>query len=93
MKAQVDNTYKAESSPKSIEKTEIPKLRVLAFSTLAYSPKGAPKPEKDPIVVISTVTNAGEEKQFVAKDSDDKTVLEAFVKRVRDFDPDAGAVY
>jgi DNA polymerase I len=90
MKAQVDKVYKAKSLPKSIEKTEIPKLRVLGFSTLAYSSKGAPKPEKDPVVLISTATNQGKEsKQFVAKDSDDdKTVLEAFVKHVRDFDPD-----
>jgi len=88
MKAQVDKVYKAESAPKSIDKAEIPKLRVLGFSTLAYSPKGAAKPEKDPVVVISTATNRGEEKQFVAKDADDKAVLEAFVKHVVEFNPD-----
>jgi DNA polymerase I len=88
VKAQVDKVYKAENAPRSIEKAEIPRLRVLGFSTLAYSPKGAPKPEKDPVVIISTATNQGEGKQFVAEDADDKTVLEAFVKHVRDFDPD-----
>lgn len=86
--AQVDKLYIARSLPKSIEKTELPQLRVLGFSTLAYSPKGAPKPEKDPVVIISVASNTGEEAQFVAQKSDDKPVLEEFVKYVRDFDPD-----
>jgi len=88
MEAQVDKVYTAKSFPKSAEKTEVPQLRVLGFSTIAYSPKGAPKPEKDPVVIISVASNTGEKLQFGAKNSDDKPVLEAFVKYVRDFDPD-----
>jgi len=85
---QTDKLYTAKSSPKSVEKTEVPQLRILGFSTLAYSPKGAPKPEKDPVVIISVASNTGEEAQFVAQKSDDKPVLEEFVRYVRDFDPD-----
>jgi DNA polymerase I len=85
---QVDKLYVAKTFPKSIERAEIPELKVLGFSTLAYSPKGAPKPEKDPVAIISIATNTGEEAQFVAQKSDDKLALEAFVKYVRDFDPD-----
>jgi len=84
---QVDKLYTAKSSPKSIKKTELPQLRVLGFSTLACSPKGAPKPEKDPVAIISVATNTSKEAQFVAK-KDDKLVLEEFVKSVKDFDPD-----
>jgi len=90
---QVDKIYIAKSPPKSIEKVEIPQLRVLGFSTIAYSPKGAPKPEKNPVVIISVATNTREEKQFVAEDSNDKPVLEAFIKYVRDFNPDVIAGY
>jgi len=85
---QADKLYSAKSFPKSIEETELPQLRVLGFSTTAYSAKGTPKPEKDPVVIISVATNTGEEAQFVAQKSDDKPVLEEFVKYVRDFDPD-----
>jgi len=85
---QVDELYNAKSFPRSVEKTELPQLRVLGFSTIAYSQKGAPKPEKDPVIIISVTTNTGEEAQFVAPRSDDKPVLERFVKYVRDFDPD-----
>jgi DNA polymerase I len=83
-----DKVYLAKSFPKAIEKTELPQLRILAISTIAYSPQGSPKPEKNPVVIISTITNAGEEKQFVVKDFDDKTVLDAFIKYVQNFDPD-----
>lgn len=84
---QVDQVYLAKTFPKTIERAEVPQLRILGFSTLAYSPKGAPKPEKNPIVIISVATNIGKQAQFVAK-SDDKPVFEEFVKYVRDFDPD-----
>lgn len=86
--AQVDKVYLAKSSPKGIEKVDIPKLRILGFSTVAYSPKGTPKPDKDPVVIISVKTSSGAEKQFVAKDSNDKPVLQAFMKCVKEFDPD-----
>jgi len=90
---QIDKLYVAKSSPKIIEKVEIPQLRVLGFSTIAYSPKGAPKPDKNPVVIISVATDTGAEKQFVATDSNDKPILEAFIKFVRDFDPDIIAGY
>ena len=85
---QVDQLYLAKTFPKSIERAEVPELRILGFSTLAYSPKGAPKPEKDPVVIISVATNKGEEAQFVMQKADDKPVLNEFVKYVKDFDPD-----
>jgi len=85
---QTDQLYTAKSLPKSIEKTEPPQLRVLGFSTLAYSPKGAPKPEKDPVAITSVATNTGKKAQFTAQKSDDKPVLEEFLKYVSDFDPD-----
>ena len=90
---QVDKLYVAKSRPKSVDRVEVPKLRVLGFSTIAYSSKGAPKADKNPVVVVSVSTSGGVEKQFVAGDSDDRSVLEAFVRYVRDFDPDVIAGY
>ena len=83
-----DKVYLAKSFPKATEKTELPQLRILAISTIAYSSRGSPKPEKNPVVIVSTITNTGEEKQFVTKDFDDKPVLDSFIKYVQDFDPD-----
>ena len=89
----VGRAYLAKSFPKAIEKTELPQLRILAFSTVTYSPQGSPKPEKNPVVIMSTNTNTGEKKQFVAKDFDDNAVLASFIKYVQDFDPDIIAGY
>ncbi|MEM2419900.1 MAG: DNA polymerase domain-containing protein [Candidatus Bathyarchaeia archaeon] len=85
----VDGVYLAKSSPRLIERVDVPDLRILGFSMICYSREGAPKPDRNPVVIISTVTNSGEEKQFLAgEDRDDKPVLEAFMQHVRSFDPD-----
>jgi len=86
---QVDKVYAAKTFPKLMEKTEAPQLRILGFSTICYSREGSPKPDRNPVIIISTATNQGEEKQFLASENkNDKTVLEAFVDYVKNFDPD-----
>jgi len=86
---QVDHVYVAASPPKFVERAEVPNLRVLGFSTICYSREGAPKPDRNPVVIISVATNSGEKKQFIAGDDrNDKPVLEAFMDYVRSFDPD-----
>lgn len=85
----IDSVYKAESCPKSLEKTDVPKLKILGFSTVFYSREGSPKPETSPVIIISTSTNNGEEKCFLAdEDKNDKTLLQEFIAHVRNFDPD-----
>jgi len=86
---QVDHVYIATYTPRFIEKTELPNLRILGFSIICYSREGEPKPDRNPLVMISVATNTGEEKQFLAgEEKNDKPVLEAFINFVRSFDPD-----
>jgi DNA polymerase I len=85
---QVDKVYTAKSLPKFIEKAEVPQLRILGFSTICYSKEGSPKPDRNPIAIISVTTNKGEEEQFLAEDQNDKLILQAFVDYVQNFDPD-----
>jgi len=92
-RVQVDKVYIAKSPPKSVEKETVPKLRALGFSMIAYSSKGAPKPDKNPVVIISAATNNGKEQQLIAKNANDKSVLSSFIEFVRDFDPDIIAGY
>ncbi|MEM3641400.1 MAG: 3'-5' exonuclease, partial [Candidatus Bathyarchaeia archaeon] len=85
----VDRVYAAKSPPKFVERTDVPNLRVLGFSTICYSREGSPKPDRNPVVIISAATNSGEGRQFLAgEDKNDKPVLEAFIDYVRSFDPD-----
>lgn len=89
----VDRTYLAKPSPRPVERDETPALRVLSFSMTPYSPRGSPKPDRDPIVIISTRTSRGEKRQFVAEEQDDRRVIEAFIRHVHEFDPDIIAGY
>ncbi|MEM3730468.1 MAG: DNA polymerase domain-containing protein [Candidatus Bathyarchaeia archaeon] len=85
----VDKFYTAKSPPKLVEKTEIPQLKILGFSTICYSREGSPKPDRNPVVIVSTATNTGEQRLFLADENkNDKQLLEAFINYVLDFDPD-----
>jgi DNA polymerase I len=87
--ARVEIIYQAKAAPQVVEKTELPPLRILSFSAIYYSKEGSPNPERNPVVIISTENTTGEKKQFMASDDrNDKPVLEAFTKYVRNFDPD-----
>ncbi|MEM2320006.1 MAG: DNA polymerase domain-containing protein [Candidatus Bathyarchaeia archaeon] len=85
----VDHVYVAKSPPRLVEKTDVPNLKILGFSMICYSREGAPKPDRNPVVIISAATNTGVEKQFLAgADKNDKPLLEAFISFVQSFDPD-----
>jgi len=86
---QVDKVYAAKSLPKLVEKANTPQLKILSFSTICYSREGSPKPDRNPVVMISIATNTGEEKQFLADDKkNDKALLKAFIEYVCNFNPD-----
>ena len=85
----VEKIYEAKSPPSPIDKDLAPKLRTLAFSLICYSREGSPKPNRNPILILSTVTSNGQEKQFIANDEkDDKPLIQAFINYIRSFDPD-----
>jgi len=85
----IDKVYSAKSFPKHVEEVEVPRLRVLGFSTIYYSLEGSPRPDRNPIIIISAATNSGEQKQFLADENrNDKRVLEGFVNYVESVDPD-----
>ncbi|MFB0543211.1 MAG: DNA-directed DNA polymerase [Candidatus Bathyarchaeia archaeon] len=85
---QVEEIYRAKAPPKYVERAEIPSPRILGFTMVAYGRRGTPKPERDPVVVLSVATNSGEEAQFIAEEGDDRHIIEDFIQYVRGFDPD-----
>ena len=90
----VAKVYAANSPPKPLEDVSLPTLRVLGFSMICYSREGSPKPDRNPVLIISTSASDGEEKQFIAnEDKDDKPVIEAFLAYICQFDPDIIASY
>jgi DNA polymerase I len=86
---QVDKVYTAKTFPKFIEEVATPQLRILGFSAIYHSREGSPKPDRNPVVIISVATNSGEAKQFLADENkNDKQLLESFINYVQSFDPD-----
>lgn len=84
----VDDEYEVVGFIKSIEDTTPPKsLRLLAFDIEVYSP-GYPKPERDPVIVISLVNDRGEVRQLTARDKDDRDLILEFIDYVKKYDPD-----
>ncbi|MFO7872119.1 MAG: DNA-directed DNA polymerase [Candidatus Undinarchaeales archaeon] len=63
-----DKFIEIEGNPKSTEKP-IPKLKVMAFDIEVYNPKGAPRPKKDEIIMLSLKSGA-EEKVISTKTVD-----------------------
>lgn len=89
LNVRADKIYIAKSTPKLLDRHDTPTLRILSFSMVCYSREGSPKPDRNPIVIISTSTSTGEEKQFIAdEDKNDEPLLKQFINYVQKFDPD-----
>ena len=88
LNVQVDKVYIARSPPKRIEMNDLPKLRILSFFPVYYASKGSPKPERDPIVIIATAANNGENRIFTASEYEDRDLLRSFIDYVKSLDPD-----
>jgi len=84
----VDRVYVIKSKPRQIEEHHIPKLKVLAFDIEVYNPKGMPHPDKDPVIVITTMTYENGIKTFLANELNDRNVIKEFVEYVQTYDPD-----
>lgn len=88
----VNKVYRLRGFPVVIEKIEPAPLRILCFSMICYSPIGTANPEINPVIILTTASNKGECKQFVAKESaagiDDRSVIEGLSRIISDFSPD-----
>jgi len=85
--AHIDNAYASLSSPRPIALDSIPRLRILAFSTMAFAEKGSPHASQDPISIISVAASDGKVRDFSRSGKSDHDVLAEFVRYVTDFDP------
>ena len=80
----VDAVYKALSRPKPYPKDEIPPLRILAFDIECYNKAGSPVPQRDPIIIISLVSDQGT-KILTADDHEDSKIIKDFVDFIQSY--------
>ena len=89
-----DRFFNAKRPPKLVNKEKSPQLRLLSFSMICYSREGSPKAYRNPVIILSTITNTGETREFLASEGeDDKVLLQRFHDYIVDFDPDVVAGY
>jgi len=62
-----------------------PPLHVLSFDAVYYSKSGSPRPERDPVIIISITTLKGLKIQLVG---DEKEILREFIRIIEEEDPD-----
>lgn len=78
-KARVDGVCLLSQPPRPIEKVDIPALKILAFSFICHDQQ---------VLILSINTDAGETRNFMADDTDDKLLLEDFISFLNEYDPD-----
>ncbi len=84
---------------RSIKPAEVknPEIKYLCFDIETYNPVGAPRPEKDEVIMISyacgnrsgVLTTKKIDRQFVALLSGEKEMIEEFGRIIRELDADA----
>jgi len=85
----IDGVYLVKSKPEVVEDHKVPKLKMLAFDIEVYNPKGMPNPERDPIIIITTMNSDGKLKTFIASDErNDRVIIKEFVNYVKEYNPD-----
>ncbi len=82
----VDRIYRVNEIGK-IELDEPPKLKVMGLDVVYFARKGEPRPEKDPVAIISVCTDKGLKKQFILENSENE-LLKGFIDFTSAFNPD-----
>jgi DNA polymerase I len=87
-KASIANAYLSRGSPHPIALEDVPELRILAFSTVAFAEKGSPHASQDPVSIISVATSDGKVQNFCRSDASDQEIITEFADCLMRFDPD-----
>ena len=62
-----------------------PPLKIMAFNPIYFTDKGTPKPERDPVRLISASTDDG---RLETLEGEEREVLTEFIRLVESYDPD-----
>ncbi|MEZ0289916.1 MAG: DNA polymerase II [Sulfolobales archaeon] len=66
-----------------------PPLRIIAFDIEVYNPRGSPRPDTDPVIIVAVMNDREEIVQFTAKSNNsDADVIRDFITYVNNYDPD-----
>ncbi|MEM4567378.1 MAG: DNA polymerase II [Sulfolobales archaeon] len=87
----VSKEYEVVGEFKPLPIHKPPNIKVLAFDIEVYNPRGAPKPERDPVIIIAMMNSEGRV-DVIEMSGDgarsDARVINEFVSYVQSYDPD-----
>lgn len=87
----VSKEYEVVGEFKPLPIHKPPSIKVLAFDIEVYNPRGAPKPERDPVIIIAMMNSEGRV-DVIEMSGDgvrsDARVISEFVSYVQNYDPD-----
>jgi DNA polymerase I len=87
--------FEIESDPIPVE-SDFPDLKILSFDIETYNPKGMPRPEEDPIIMISLSSNQGlrkvistasSELDYVETVGNEAEILKEFINCIKKENP------
>ncbi len=86
----VKEVYEVAGEFKEVLNKLPPKMKVMAFDIEVYNPGGSPKPEKDPVIIVSLATRDGVLKILSAREGSkgDAVDIKEFVNFIKTYDPD-----
>jgi len=87
-KHHVDKVFVTSEHPTPIPKENAPKLRLLSFSILAFSPTGSPSPSRDPVRLVAWKTKENKADTIRSEKNSDDELIEGFSKIQQESDPD-----
>ncbi|MEM0043717.1 MAG: DNA polymerase II [Sulfolobales archaeon] len=65
-----------------------PPLRIIALDIEVYNPRGSPRPDTDPVIIIALMNDREEIIQYTADSKNDSGIIARFIDYVLKYDPD-----
>jgi len=87
----VSKEYELVGNVKPLQIHKPPDIRVLAFDIEVYNPRGTPKPERDPVIIISLMNSEGDLNVIKASGNEfrsDAKLISDFINYIHTYDPD-----
>ncbi len=86
----VKEVYEVRGEYEPLEDPFPPEMKILAFDIEVYNPAGTPRPNKDPVIIISLAESMEKVKLLISKEGPrgDYETIQGFINYIKEKDPD-----
>ncbi len=87
-----DREYEVIDVVERYSRKDLPELRIMSFDIEVYNPQGSPRPQYDPVIIISVYSERDGEIVYTADESGGRIIdlkpIREFISYVNSYDPD-----